>query len=91
MLQELVQGARARKLSSCALTFEPHPREFFAPKDAPPRIQNMRDKLMALKSLHLDSIVIAEFNQAFARLSPEEFVAEILVKQLNAAMDFGGR
>ena len=84
LLQELVQGARARKLSSCALTFEPHPREFFAPKDAPPRIQNMRDKLMALKSLHLDSIVIAEFNQAFARLSPEEFVAEILVKQLNA-------
>jgi riboflavin kinase/FMN adenylyltransferase len=84
LLQQLVQGARARELSSCVLTFEPHPREFFTPNDAPPRIQNLRDKLLALKSLGLDSIMIAEFNQAFALLSPTEFVTEILVKQLNA-------
>ena len=90
MLQQLVQGARARELSSCVLTFEPHPREFFTPNDAPPRIQNLRDKLLALKSLGLDSIVIAEFNQAFARLSPTEFVTEILVKQLNTKWIFVG-
>lgn len=84
MLQQLVQGARSRSLSSCALTFEPHPREFFSPKDAPPRIQNLRDKLTALRSAGLDSIVIEEFNQEFAQLSPTEFISEILVKQLNA-------
>ncbi len=90
MLQQLVQGARARELSSCVLTFEPHPREFFTPNDAPPRIQNLRDKLLALKSLGLDSIMIAEFNQAFALLSPTEFVTEILVKQLNTKWIFVG-
>ena len=90
LLEQLVQGARARELSSCVLTFEPHPREFFTPNDAPPRIQNLRDKLLALKSLGLDSIVIAEFNQAFARLSPTEFVREILVKQLNTKWIFVG-
>ena len=90
LLQQLVQGARARELSSCVLTFEPHPREYFTPNDAPPRIQNLRDKLLALKSLGLDSIMIAEFNQAFALLSPTEFVTEILVKQLNTKWIFVG-
>ena len=90
LLQQLVQGARLRNLSSCLLTFEPHPREFFSPKDAPPRIQNLRDKLVALNQLGLDAIVIEEFNQAFAQLSPEEFVAQILVKQLNAKWIFVG-
>lgn len=90
LLQQLVQGARLRNLSSCLLTFEPHPREFFSPKDAPPRIQNLRDKLVALNQLGLDAIVIEEFNQAFAQLSPEKFVAQILVKQLNAKWIFVG-
>ena len=90
LLHQLVQGARSRNLSSCLLTFEPHPREFFSPNDAPPRIQNLRDKLLGLKNLHLDEVVIAEFNQAFAQLSPAEFVAEILVKQLNTKWIFVG-
>ncbi len=90
LLQQLVQGAHLRNLTSCLLTFEPHPREFFSPKDAPPRIQNLRDKLVALKHLSLDAIVIQEFNQAFAQLPPEEFVEQILVKQLNAKWIFVG-
>jgi riboflavin kinase/FMN adenylyltransferase len=84
LLHQLVQGARLRSLSSCLLTFEPHPREFFTPKEAPPRIQNLRDKLIALKHLGLDAIAIQAFNRAFAQLSPDEFIAQILVKQLNA-------
>lgn len=90
LLQQLVQGARLRNLSSCLLTFEPHPREFFSPNDAPPRIQNLRDKLVALKQLGLDAIVIEEFNQMFAQLSPEEFITQILVKRLNAKWIFIG-
>jgi riboflavin kinase/FMN adenylyltransferase len=83
LLQQLAQGARLRNLTSCVLTFEPHPREFFSPQDAPSRIQNLRDKLLALKNCQMDAIVIEEFNQAFAQLSPDEFVQEILIKRLN--------
>jgi riboflavin kinase/FMN adenylyltransferase len=79
-----VQGARSRQLQSCVLTFEPHPREFFSPNDAPPRIQNIRDKLIALKSHEIDQVVIAEFNQAFSQLSPDEFVKKVLIEGLNA-------
>jgi riboflavin kinase/FMN adenylyltransferase len=84
LLQQLVQGARSRQLQSCVLTFEPHPREFFSPNDAPPRIQNIRDKLIALKSHEIDQVVIAEFNQAFSQLSPDEFVKKVLIEGLNA-------
>jgi riboflavin kinase/FMN adenylyltransferase len=65
------------------LTFEPHPKEFFSPEQAPPRILNLRDKLAALAELGIDRVVVEHFNSAFARLSPEEFVSEIIVKRLN--------
>ena len=83
LLHKLVEGAHTRQLNSCVLTFEPHPREFFSPHDAPPRIQNIRDKLMALKQYEVDTIAIEEFNQAFSQLSPTEFVQEILIRKLN--------
>ncbi len=66
------------------MTFEPHPKEFFSPEEAPPRILNLRDKLAALSELGIDRVVVEHFNSAFARLTPEQFVSEIIVKRLNA-------
>ena len=43
MLERLVVEARKRALVSCVLTFEPHPREFFAPRSAPTRLASLRD------------------------------------------------
>ena len=83
LLNQLVAGARERGLASCVLTFEPHPKEFFSPEQAPPRILNLRDKLVALAELGIDRVVVEHFNSAFSRLSPEEFVSEIIVKRLN--------
>ena len=48
LLNQLVAGAHERGLVSCVLTFEPHPKEFFSPEQAQPRILNLRDKLAAL-------------------------------------------
>ena len=66
------------------MTFEPHPKEFFSTDQAPPRILNLRDKLAALVELGIDRVVVEHFNTAFARLTPDEFVSEIIVKRLNA-------
>jgi len=66
------------------MTFEPHPKEFFSPEQAPPRILNLRDKLAALAEIEIDRVVVEHFNAAFARLTPDEFVSEIIVKRLNA-------
>lgn len=66
------------------MTFEPHPKEFFSPEQAPPRILNLRDKLCAFSDIGVDRVVVEHFDNAFAKLTPEEFVSEILVKRLNA-------
>ena len=84
LLEELKKGAREKGLVSCVMTFEPHPKEFFSPEQAPPRILNLRDKLAAFADIGIERVVVEHFNAAFAKLSPEEFVTEILVKRLNA-------
>jgi riboflavin kinase / FMN adenylyltransferase len=84
LLASLVAEARSHGLASCVLTFEPHPREFFAAgKAAPVRIANLRDKLEALASLDIDRVCVAHFNQSLARTPPEEFVVRILAEGLH--------
>jgi riboflavin kinase/FMN adenylyltransferase len=66
------------------LTFEPHPREIFTPKDAPTRLTSLREKLEILKSLGVAHVHICRFTREFAALSPEDFVRRILVDGLKA-------
>ena len=82
LLSELVQGAKARKLTSCVMTFEPHPKELFAPAKAPPRILNLRDKLEAFAAIGIERVVVEHFNSAFAALTADQFVKQILVERL---------
>ena len=84
LLDQLKTIAAANGLASCVMTFEPHPKEFFAPDQAPPRILNLRDKLAAFSDIGIERVVVEHFNSAFARLNPEDFVSEILVKRLHA-------
>jgi riboflavin kinase/FMN adenylyltransferase len=45
MLSRLVEAADDLSLPSAVMTFDPHPREFFAPAAAPPRLSSLRGKL----------------------------------------------
>jgi riboflavin kinase / FMN adenylyltransferase len=89
LLAQLRQAADRLQLDSAVMTFEPHPREFFAeragnPAAAPTRISNLRDKLQALTDIGIDRIIVEHFNAHFAALSPQEFVEKILVQGLHA-------
>ncbi|WP_342120953.1 bifunctional riboflavin kinase/FAD synthetase [Pseudoduganella sp. OTU4001] len=75
-------------LESAVMTFEPHPREFFAQKmgdmsKAPPRIANLRDKLQALENNGVDRVIVEHFNEHFAAQSPQTFVEKVLVEGLH--------
>ncbi|GAB3418164.1 bifunctional riboflavin kinase/FAD synthetase [Massilia agilis] len=84
-----VTGAAARLgLEAAVMTFEPHPREFFAAKmgdesKAPARIANLRDKLSALDNAGVDRVIVEHFNDHFASLSPREFTERVLVQGLH--------
>jgi riboflavin kinase / FMN adenylyltransferase len=84
ILDRLKREAHARSLPTCVLTFEPHPREFFKPDQAPARLTSLREKAELLQAVGIDRLHVFRFNQAFASLSAEAFIEEALVKALHA-------
>ena len=65
------------------MTFEPHPRELFAPERAPTRISGLRDKLEALADHGIDHVIVQHFSRAFAALSAEDFI-QLLINGCHA-------
>ena len=84
LLARLLAGARARGLQSCVLTFEPHPREFFAGQAAPTRLASLREKLELLAAHGVERTHVQRFDRAFASLAPESFVEQVLARRLRA-------
>jgi riboflavin kinase/FMN adenylyltransferase len=84
MLTRLLDVARARDLPSCVLSFEPHPREFFAPSQAPARLSSLREKAEMLRGRGIDRLHVFRFNRAFSSLSADQFIEQVLVRTLQA-------
>ena len=89
MLALLINEARHRGLPSCVMTFEPHPRDFFAmkagtPEKAPARIATLRDKLQELERCGVDQVVLMRFDERLASQSPQAFIDDVLVRGLGA-------
>lgn len=75
-----IAGATGAPLA--VMTFEPHPRAFFAP-DAPPfRLMNAEARANRLARLGIDPLFELPFNRDLADLSPEEFARQVIVEGL---------
>ncbi|MHB1215016.1 MAG: bifunctional riboflavin kinase/FAD synthetase [Thiobacillus sp.] len=84
MLARLQDVARARGLPSCVLSFEPHPREFFTPEQAPARLSSLREKAECLQQLGIDRLHVFRFDRAFSALSAGAFIEQVLGRTLQA-------
>lgn len=84
LLKELKAVASAQSLQIAVMTFEPHPREFFAPEKAPSRLASLREKLERFSDAGVNVVYLCRFNQRFASISSEAFINDILIKSLNA-------
>ena len=82
MLAKLRAAAAARGLPACVMTFEPHPREFFAPDKAPVRLTSLREKLELLAEHGVERTHLCRFNFALAQVTAQEFIERILVRGL---------
>jgi riboflavin kinase/FMN adenylyltransferase len=82
LLRLLTTKAQALGLPAVVLTFEPHPREYFAPQQAPARLASLREKLLLLAAAGVDTTRIIRFNKRFAALSAEAFIERVLVDSL---------
>ena len=89
MIALMRSEAEQRGVASCVLTFEPHPRDFFAqrahrPELAPSRVATLRDKLADLKRCGVEQTVILPFDAHMSSLSPQAFIENVLVQGLKA-------
>lgn len=88
LLARVREAATTLGVEAAVMTFEPHPREFFAqlagdPGKAPARIANLRDKLQSLSNAGIDRVIVEHFNAHFASMSPQDFVEKVLVQGLH--------
>lgn len=85
--QEILRSAVARAQAigavSTALTFDPSPRKVLRPDSAPLRLSTNAQRMDWFNALGLEAAVILPFTLELARLSPEEFVEQILVRDLH--------
>src|SRR5919112_3422093 len=70
---------------SAVLTFEPHPRKYFAPDRPMFRLTPEPVKLGILRRLGLDGVLIRRFDKALADTTAAEFVRDLLVRDLGAS------
>lgn len=83
VLELLKSQAHNFNIASAIMTFEPYPKAFFEPNNAPSRLTSLSEKIVELAHFNLDALFCFTFNRTLATLSAEEFIEQILVKYLN--------
>ncbi len=74
LLNELRAAAQPQGLQTAVIIFEPHPREFFTPQQAPVRLTSLREKLELFATLGLDRVYVCRFDAHFARMTAADFI-----------------
>ncbi len=82
ILRRVVEVARQNGWKAAVMTFDPHPTHVVAPDRAPKLMTTPEQRCAILRGLGIEEVLILPFTPELARLSPEEFVAGILVEKL---------
>jgi phosphoribosyl 1,2-cyclic phosphate phosphodiesterase len=82
ILRAAVSRAMETKDVATALTFDPPPLKVLRPESAPPRLSTNEQRIERFDALGIESAVVLPFTMELARLSPEDFVVEVLVRGL---------
>ncbi len=97
VLASLKKIGKALQLPVALMTFDPHPREYFAQlapnnakAQAPSRIQSLRDKACALQQYGVDQLIVAHFNKRLSSMQAEDFIEKYLVQTLQVKHLFVG-
>ena len=77
ILERVRSAASDRGLQSAILTFEPLPREFFAPGEAPPRLTTIQERLAAFARAGIERAFVQRFDRGFAALSAQDFAQRL--------------
>jgi riboflavin kinase/FMN adenylyltransferase len=82
VIRHLLKKSVELDLPSLIIVFEPLPREYFSPLQAPARIMSFWEKCRALETLGVDRLLRIRFNEQFRGMSAQRFVDDIFVARL---------
>ncbi len=90
ILRAAVERAREIEAVATALTFDPLPQKVLRPETAPLRLSTTEQRLSCFAALGMDTAVVLPFTLNLAKLTPQEFVDQILVQHLQVRVVFVG-
>jgi len=85
IVERIRRSAADRGATALVLTFDPHPPRVVRPDKAPPLLMTMPQKIAALEKVGLHGVAVVRFTAAFSRLSPDQFVRQVLVDWLRVS------
>jgi len=84
MLERLCAHARRLGVPATVLTFEPAPREYFAPARAPARLTRLREKLELFAGAGVERCIVLRFEKRLQGMTGPAFAQELLGERLQA-------
>ncbi len=82
VIAHLLDKSRELGVPSLVIVFEPLPREYFSPLEAPARIMSFREKFFAMRDLGVDRLLRVEFKESLRAMSAQQFLDDIFVAGL---------
>ncbi|MDB1089714.1 bifunctional riboflavin kinase/FAD synthetase [Streptomyces sp. ACA25] len=79
-----VARARALRVPAVVVTFDPHPSEVIRPGTHPPLLAPHPRRAELMAGLGVDAVLVLPFTKELSRVSPADFVVEVLVERLHA-------
>ncbi len=93
IIRQTIADAHQHDAVALMLTFDRHPNSIVAPNRVPPLIYSLPQKLRAIESLGMDTLLLVRFDEKFSRQSGEEFIRGLardfgLIHSISVGADF---
>ena len=85
IIKKVIYNSEINGSNSILVTFEPHPRHVLQPEVKLPILMHIDRKLDFLKSFNLNAVVVIPFDEQFSKMTANNFLKNIILKQLNAS------
>ena len=90
LLNQCKLQAKESNLAFGVVTFDPHPRDFFNPKNPSFKLLDHEEKERLLSKLGVEFLIIIEFNEQLKNCNAEQFLSQILKQNFNIVKMFAG-
>ena len=83
ILKKVIRRAKIARLKSVVITFNPHPVKVLSPGTKIPLLMSLGHRIRLIKKMGVDECLVMRFTKGFSRLSPEDFIKNVLVDKFN--------